>query len=138
MKKITSHGLEIMATDGLANRNLELHLYTNDFTPGNDGTFVEGDFTELDIAGYASETLESTAWEFSTDDRAGYPIIVATQPQVDFTFTDSTAATIRGWYAVSTDGTVAWAERLSPDASFPSGSGTLSINPRHVFGVEEE
>lgn len=137
MKKITSHGLGIMATDGLANRNLQLHLYTNDYTPVNSGTFTSTDFTEATVDGYASVTLESTAWEFSTDDRAGYPIIEATQPQVDFTFTDSTAATIRGWYAMSTNDNVVWAERLNPDASFPSGSGTLSINPRHVFGVEE-
>ena len=137
MKKITSHGLEIVAQDGLAARNMTLHLYTNDVTPGNDGMWTSTNFTEASTAdGYAAATLESTDWAFSTADSGGYPTIEATQDQVDFVFSSTGAITVYGWYTMSTAASAVWAERLSPTASLPTGSGTISINPKHVFGVQ--
>ena len=139
MKKITSHGLEIIATDGLPNRNMTLHLYTNDVTPANDGMFTSTTFTEASTEdGYAEATLESTAWAFSTADSGGYPTYEATQAQVDFVFDSTSEINVYGWYTLSTDDNVVWAERLSPTANLPSGSGTISINPKHVFSVQAE
>ena len=142
MKKITPYGLQLIAEDGLASTNMTLHLFSGDFTPTDDGDFAvtEGELVELDALGYADEDLLGASWSFAEGTlRDGYPVIEATQTQIDFVLTG--AGTAYGWYTIHNDGTtdhVVWAERFSSAAEIGAGGGTISINPLHVFGVEEE
>ena len=140
MKKITPYGLELIAEDGLSNVDMTLHLFSNDYTPTDDGDFDVGtEITEMTADGYDDEDLLGASWSYAADVRNGYPIIEATQDQIDFVLTG--AGTAYGWYAIHNDGTddhVVWAERFSSAAEIGAGGGTISINPLHVFGVEEE
>ena len=140
MKKITPYGLQLVAESGLV--DMTLHLFSGDFTPTNDGDFAvtAGQLVELTADGYAAENLTGASWSFAEGDlRDGYPVIEATQDQIDFVLTG--AGTAYGWYTIYNDGTsdhVVWAERFSSVAEIGAGGGTISINPLHVFGVEEE
>ena len=139
MKKITPEALDLLAQSGMP--TMTLHLYSSTAAPDNAGTFGSTDFTEASTNdGYAVVTLESSGWSYSSTGgltTSGYPEVIATYAQQDFTFTSTGARTMYGWYTQSTGDTYLWAEQFSPAASLPSGSGTISINPRHVFGVQE-
>ena len=130
MKIKTPAALEVEQVSGL--QSMTLHLFTNDLSLADDGSFTSTDFDEASTAhGYAAAELDSTDWVVSSTGltTGGYPIAKATQARVDFEFTHTTQIDVYGWYTLSTGGDAMWAEKLAPAASLLSGAGTISINP---------
>ena len=114
------------ALNKVAQGDVKLRLYTNDYTPV-EGSVV-GDFTEATAAGYAAITLTGASWTIAT----ATGVTTATYAQQTFTLT--AASTDYGYYVTNNAGTqVLWAERFS-DAphSIPSDGGTEKITVKLI------
>jgi hypothetical protein len=128
--------LERMAQDGL-----ELHLYSNDYTPVVTDTIEK--YVEVLGGGYSSKTLAQWIIDESRDP------VELTHPEVTFMFAGIPQTPNVFGYYVTQDGILMWAERFDarPDFEPPfivTGLGdrihvqpNFSMQPRHVVGVSQ-
>lgn len=114
--------LEIMLNK-VAPSNVGLHLYVNDWTPGE--TDVLSNYTEATVAGYIPIYLTGASWTVATTNgvtSASYP----TQ-----TFTMTATASIYGYYVTTFDNmSLLWAERFAgAPVTLAVGGGVITVTP---------
>lgn len=104
--------------------NVNLHLYTNNYTPTSSDTVAS--YTESTGAGYALITLTGSSWVI-----AGPTPATASYPQVTFTYTGAEPV-LYGYYVTNNANTILeWAERFTDGPySIPSGGGSVKITPK--------
>lgn len=110
--------------------NLELRLYTNDYTPI--ATSVSSDFTEATFTNYAAKLLSRGNWQDpSTSD--GKAVITYSVAEI---WVAGSSETIQGYYITGeTSGTVLYAEKFTSSVALTSGVG-ISIQPT-ITGASE-
>ena len=98
-----------VAINGVANEDLTLKLYKNNYTPVEGS--VAGDFTEATFTGYAAVTLARGSWTVATV--AG--LTTAAYAQQAFTSSaDQTLENEYGYFVVgASSGVLWWAERFT-------------------------
>jgi hypothetical protein len=100
--------------------NVELRLYTNNWTPGYSDVLAS--YTQSSAAGYSGITLTGSNWTIATT--AG--TTVGNYAQQTFSYT--TSESVYGYFVTANgDAQVLWAERFSGAVPFsiPTGGGTV-------------
>ena len=110
------------AVNNVAQDDLTLKLYTNDYTPVEAST--NANFTESVAAGYASVTLTKGSWVITTV--AG--TTTATYAQQTFTFT-AAGTSCYGYWIEDEDSTLIWAEKFGGAEPVYDGK-ILKVTPR--------
>lgn len=105
--------------------DLTLRLFATDVTPSD--TDTDSTYTEADGGGYAAITLTNGSW---TIDPANDPSDAVYSEQT-FTFTGplTTNATVYGYYITDADGTLIYAEAVTPFEPLASGDN-IKITPQ--------
>ena len=113
--------------------NLQLHLYSNDYTPAEGDPI--GSYTEVSgvSTGYALIPLVAGSWNPASTDGSNHT--TKTYPAVTFSFTGAGCpVTVYGYYITTLAGVLLWGEKVyAAGQSFPSGS-TLTVTPSFELG----
>ena len=125
---IVSYAIEEAALTELYADDLDLKLYSNDYTPT--AAMTSGSFTEPTGGGYADKTILTTDWTLESNDPRD--IIVSGQA---FSFTGALdgGATIYGWYLYSGEAVKA-AKRLDTPFTPAESGDSLTFTPRIQAG----
>jgi hypothetical protein len=108
-----------------ASSDVEMHLYTNNYTPTETDTLAN--YTESVASNYTGVRLVGTAWTVASGASAG---ATATYAQHSFNF--SAADTIYGYFVTSQQKQVLlWSERFTGGPfQLPSSGGTIAVTPK--------
>jgi len=113
----------IVLTDMLGTIDMNLRLYSNNFTPS--GSMVIGSITEVAGGGYAAQPLLHAQWVIVSG--------VATYVFQDFHFSGTTNApgTVYGYYIQDNSGNLILAERFPSGVLpfSPTGGSLIRITP---------
>jgi hypothetical protein len=103
-----------------AQGNLNLHLYTNNYTPAKTDTI--SNYTESTAAGYSAKTLTGASWTVATVSGT------TTASYASQTFTYTASENLYGYFLTdSTNTTVVYAEAFPSVFAIPSGGGSCSV-----------